>query len=66
VNEWPDIPAAVRACAAGGPAVPAIAAVGYESFCEAVSEVFKPLFDPDVGIRITSEFGWVVALAESF
>jgi len=61
VNEWPDTATAVRALAAAGPSVPAIEAVGYDVFCEALSEVIAPLFDRDVGIRITSEFGWVTA-----
>jgi SAM-dependent methyltransferase len=61
VNEWPDVQTAVRALASAGPAVPAIGAVGYDSFCETLSEVISPLYDPGVGIRITSEFGWVTA-----
>jgi hypothetical protein len=39
VNEWPDVATAVRALAAAGPSVPAIEAVGYDAFCEALSEV---------------------------
>jgi SAM-dependent methyltransferase len=61
VNEFPDVATAVRACAAAGPSVPAIEAVGYDAFCEAMTEVLSPLDDPDVGVRITSEFGWVTA-----
>lgn len=63
VNEWPDTDTAVRALAAAGPAVPAIAAVGYDRFCEALREVIAPLYDDHVGIRISSEFGWVTALS---
>jgi SAM-dependent methyltransferase len=63
VNEWPDVRTAVRALASAGPAVPAIGAVGYDSFCEALSEVISPLYDPGVGVRVTSEFGWVTATA---
>lgn len=63
VNEWPDAATAVRALAAAGPSVPAIEAVGYDAFCEALSEVMSPLCDRDVGIRITSEFGWITAKA---
>ena len=61
VNEWPDAATAVRALAAAGPSVPAIEAVGYDVFCEELSEVISPLCDRDVGIRITSEFGWMTA-----
>jgi len=63
VNEWPDVGTAVRALAAAGPSFPAIEAVGYEAFCEALSEVISPLCDQDVGVRITSEFGWITAKA---
>jgi len=61
VNEWPDVGTAVRALAAAGPSVPAIEAVGYDAFCEDLSEVLSPLCDRDLGIRITSEFGWITA-----
>ncbi len=63
VNEWPDTSTAVRALAAAGPSVPAIEAVGYEPFCEALREVISPFCDRDVGIRITSEFDWITAKA---
>jgi ubiquinone/menaquinone biosynthesis C-methylase UbiE len=63
VNEWPDASTAIRALAAAGPSVPAIEAVGYEPFCEGLREVISPLCDGDVGIRITSEFNWVIAKA---
>jgi SAM-dependent methyltransferase len=61
INEWPDVPTAVRALAAAGPAVPAIEAVGYEAFSTALSEALSPLYDPDLGVRIVSELGWVTA-----
>ncbi len=63
VNEWPDVGTAVRALAAAGPSFPAIEAVGYVAFCEALREVFSPLCDQDVGLRTTSEFGWITAEA---
>ena len=63
VNEWPDVATAVRGLAAVGPCVPAIEAVGYETFCDALREVISPLWDREVGVRITSEFGWVTAKA---
>jgi hypothetical protein len=61
VNEWPDVGIAVRALAAAGPAVPAIETVGYDVFCDALVEVIAPLSDPQTGVRITSEFGWLTA-----
>jgi SAM-dependent methyltransferase len=64
VNEWPDTSTAVRALAAAGPSVPAIASVGYEAFCEALQDVISPLCDRDLGIRITSEFCWITAAAD--
>jgi len=61
IAELPDVPTAVRAMAAAGPAVPAIEAVGYEAFCGALGEVIAPLYEEGLGVRITSEFGWVTA-----
>ena len=61
VNEWPDVDTAVRALAAAGPAVPAIESVGYDAFCEALRDVVTPQHDPNVGVRISSELGWVTA-----
>ncbi len=61
VNEWPDVSTAVRALAAAGPSVPAIEAVGYEAFCDALDEVLSPLHVDGHGVRITSEFGWITA-----
>ena len=64
VNEWPDVPTAVRALAAAGPSVPAIEAVGYEEFCMILAEVISPLYVDGLGVRITSEFGWVTGRPE--
>lgn len=61
VNEWPDLPTAVRALAAAGPAVPAIESVGYDAFSAELSDALAPLYDPDLGVRIVSELGWVTA-----
>jgi SAM-dependent methyltransferase len=60
-NEWPDVSTAVRALAAAGPSVPAIEAVGYEAFCDALTEVLAPYCVDGMGMRITSEFGWITA-----
>lgn len=60
-NEWPDVETAVRALASAGPAIPAIEAVGYDTFCDALREVITPMHDPRTGVRITSDLGWVTA-----
>jgi SAM-dependent methyltransferase len=61
VNEWPDVGIAARALAAAGPSVPAIHTVGYDEFCNALRAVIEPLADDRLGVRISSEFGWVTA-----
>ena len=61
VNEWADVDIAVRALAAAGPSVPAIDAVGLDRFCDALRDVIGPLHVDGVGIRLTSELGWVIA-----
>jgi SAM-dependent methyltransferase len=63
VNEWPDVDTAVRALSAAGPAVPAIEAVGYERFVDALREVMTPYVNDQLGIRIGSEVAWVTATA---
>jgi SAM-dependent methyltransferase len=60
-NEWPDVETAIRSLAAAGPAVPAIEAVGYDTFCGALRNVITPLHDPRTGVRISSDLGWVTA-----
>jgi hypothetical protein len=64
VNEWPDVEVAVRALAAAGPSVPAVAAVGYPAFCAQLREVLAPLAVDGLGLRIASEWGWVTARPE--
>lgn len=64
VNEWPDVDLAVRALVAAGPSVPAIDAVGFDTFCEALREVIEPLHVDGAGVRITSELGWTTAEVE--
>ena len=61
VNEWPDLATAARALASSGPAVPAIENIGYDEFVEELVEVFGEMDDPQVGVRVTSEFGWATA-----
>jgi len=60
-NEWPDVDTAIRSLAAAGPAIPAIEAVGYDTFCEALRDIITPLHDPSTGVRILSDLGWVTA-----
>jgi len=60
INEWPDLDLAVRAMASAGPSWPALEAVGYDRFDAAVREAFRPLYAEGTGVRIVSEFGWVV------
>jgi len=62
-NEWPDLDTAIRALAAAGPSVPAIEAIGYDAFCDALREAIAPLHDRNgnTGVRITSELGWATA-----
>jgi len=60
INEWPDLDLATRALAAAGPSWPALQEVGYERFTEAVREAIRPLLVEDAGVRIVSEFGWII------
>ena len=59
VNEWPDMEIAVRALTAAGPSVPAIEEVGVDRFTAELSAALAPLEDAH-GVRITSEFGWLI------
>jgi hypothetical protein len=61
VDEWPDVETAVRGLAAAGPSIPAVESVGYDAFCEALTDALSPLLDPYLGVRVVSEFGWVTA-----
>lgn len=61
VNEWPDVEVAVRALAAAGPSVPAIEAVGFDTFCDALREVIEPMHVEGLGIRVVSHLGWISA-----
>lgn len=62
VNELPDLDLAVRALASGGPAWPALQNVGYERFAEAIREAVRPLYVEGLGVRIVSEFGWILGV----
>jgi ubiquinone/menaquinone biosynthesis C-methylase UbiE len=60
VNELPDLDLAVRALAAAGPSWPALHHAGVDRFTEAVRESISPLYTEGLGVRITSEFGWII------
>ena len=60
VNEWPDLDLAARALASAGPSWPALQAVGYDRFAEAIREAIRPSCAEGLGVRIVSEFGWII------
>ena len=60
-GEFPDIDLFTRAAAAAGPSFPAIEQIGEERFREALAAAFADAVEPGIGLRITSEFGWVTA-----
>jgi ubiquinone/menaquinone biosynthesis C-methylase UbiE len=65
INEYPDLELAVRASAAVGPSWPAIQNVGYEKFADAMRQALSPMYVDGIGIRIVSEFGWIIARVPS-
>jgi hypothetical protein len=60
VNELPDLDLTVRALAASGPSWPAIENVGYDQFTKALRQALSPLHVEGIGVRIVSEFGWIM------
>ena len=60
VNELPDLDLTVRALAAAGPSWPAIQNVGHDRFAEALRQALRPLYVEGIGVRIVSEFGWII------
>jgi SAM-dependent methyltransferase len=60
VNEWPDLDLAARALASAGPSWPALRAAGYDRFADAVREAIRPFHTEGLGVRIVSEFGWIL------
>ena len=60
-NEFPDLDTFVRAAIAAGPSFPALEQVGEERFGDALRQAFAGAEVPGVGLRITSEFGWLTA-----
>jgi hypothetical protein len=59
VNEWPDLDLAARALASSGPAWPALEAVGYDRLAE-IGEAVRQFSTEALGVRIVSEFGWIM------
>ena len=60
VIELPDLDLTVRALVASGPSWPAIRHVGYDKVAEALGEALRPLYAEGTGVRISSEFGWMI------
>lgn len=60
VTELPDLDLAIRALASSGPSWPALQAVGYDMFAEKLREAIRPLCTEGLGVRIVSEFGWIM------
>ncbi len=60
INELPDLDLTVRALAASGPSWPALQHVGYDQFAETMHKALRPLYTEGLGVRIVSEFGWVI------
>ena len=65
INELPDLDLAVRALAAAGPSWPALQHAGYDRFAQAMREALRPLYTEGLGVRIVSEFGWVIGKVPS-
>lgn len=65
VNEWPDLDLAARALASAGPSWPAVQQAGYDRFVGAVREAIRPLYTAGLGVRIVSEFGWIMGRVPS-
>jgi SAM-dependent methyltransferase len=65
VNEWPDLDLAARALASAGPSWPALQAAGYDRFAEVIRQAIRPLCTEGLGVRIVSEFGWIIGRVPS-
>ncbi len=60
-NEFPDLDTFTRGAIAAGPSFPAVEQIGEEAFRQALEAAFADAVVPGLGLRITSEFGWVSA-----
>jgi SAM-dependent methyltransferase len=65
INELPDLDLAVRALAAAGPSWPALQHVGCDRFAQTMREALRPLYTEGLGVRIGSEFGWIIGQVPS-
>ncbi len=61
-NEFPDLDTFIRGAVAAGPSFPAIEQIGEERFREALRAAYADASQPGLGLRITSEFGWITAV----
>jgi SAM-dependent methyltransferase len=60
-GEFPDLETFTRAALAAGPSFPAIEHVGETRFRQVLEDAFASAIVPGLGLRISSEFGWVTA-----
>lgn len=60
-NEFPDLDTFTRAAVAAGPSFPAIEQVGEEELRRLLASAFAEMVVPGLGLRLTSEFGWITA-----
>jgi hypothetical protein len=60
-NEFPDPESFTRAAIAAGPSFPAIEQVGEQTCRQALVDAFAESVTTGLGLRITSEFGWLTA-----
>ncbi len=63
-SEWPDEQIAGRAMASPGFSWPALEHVGEERLRAAMAEAIAPFKLPGVGVRLTSEFNYLIGRAE--
>lgn len=60
-GEFPDLDLFTRAAVAAGPSFPAIEQMGEDRFREVLAAAYADSVVPGIGLRITSELGWVTA-----
>ena len=60
-NEFPDLDIFTRAAVAAGPSFPAVEQIGEDQFKQALNIAFADAVVPGLGLRITSDFGWLTA-----
>ena len=65
INELPDLDLAVRALAAAGPSWPALQHAGDDLFALVMLEALRPLHVEGLGVRMVSEFGWIIGQVPS-